>query len=81
MKLDNSEIQLASYHGLRVEVSFPQSSAISNHISNLDVRVTGKIKKKTLLLVIFLDSNFLFSISLFENPNNSEETCSAICAS
>ena len=60
MKLDNSEIQLASYHGLRVEVSFPQSSAISNHISNLDVSDTGKIKKRPFSWLFFLTPIFYF---------------------
>ena len=45
INIDNSEIQFASYHGLHVEVSFPQLSAISNHVSNLDVNDKGKIKK------------------------------------
>ena len=81
MNIENSEIQFASYHGLQVEVSFPQLSATSNHVSNLDVNDTWKIKKVQVLLIIFLDSNFLFFISSLEKPNNSKETCSTICAS
>ena len=60
MNIDNSEIQLAPNRGLRVEVSFPQSSAISNHISNLDVSDTGKIKKRPFCWSFFLTPIFYF---------------------